>query len=226
MWLWLVKTFLYQRDRFAYISHTAHRIQFKTHPEKKSRDLLHLCGRVITGDTIDFFMVHHPSRYGGERESEPDRIEAALLLKSITDSLIACRANPYILVMGDFNDPPTYPSLTQALEAVPLQGEPQRQVLYNLFYPPYQLPLTGTHKYQGEWSLLDQFIASGNLCDTTRRTYIRPLSPTLFCEPFVLKKDPTHRGIRPNRTHYGFKYEGGYSDHLPIVLDISLSLQV
>ena len=215
--------FIYQRDRLAYINHASYRIQFENEPAKRSRDLLHLCGRVITGDTIDFFMIHFPSRYGGERASEPYRKAAARLLKEKTDSLMVCRANPNILIMGDFNDPPTYPALTQTLQAAPLLETPQPKQLYNLFAPPYKLPLLGTHKYQGEWSILDQFIASGNLCDTTRQTHIRPLSPTLFCAPFLLKKDPTHRGIRPNRTHYGYKYEKGYSDHLPILLDISLS---
>lgn len=39
---------------------------------------------------------------------------------------------------------------------------------------------------------------------------------------FLLIKDKTWRGERPFRTYYGFKYEGGYSDHLPLIVDFLL----
>lgn len=41
-------------------------------------------------------------------------------------------------------------------------------------------------------------------------------SAHVFAPSFLLKPDKTWRGIRPFRTYYGFKYEGGYSDHLPL----------
>ena len=43
--------------------------------------------------------------------------------------------------------------------------------------------------------------------------------PHLFT---VIPAHKTWRGERPFRTYYGFKYEGGYSDHLPLIVDFLL----
>lgn len=215
---------LYQRDKFALIGHASYRIRFSRHPEKRSRDLLHVWGRVLTGDTLDVFVCHLPSRYGGELATVPDRRDASLLLKAKTDSLFRIRSNPYLIIMGDFNDTPTDAGVAEALGALPLTPPFREEALYNLFNPSPALPFPGSHKYQGEWSQLDQFVVSGTLLDTTRQVYVRPESVTLFAPSFLFTPDKTYRGIRPRRTYYGFKYEGGYSDHLPIIVDFSLSL--
>lgn len=217
---------LYQRDKFALIGWACYQIHFTHNKEKRSRDLLHAWGKVITGDTLDVFVCHQPSRYGGELSSLPDRIDAATLLKQKTDSLLSSRGCPYIIIMGDFNDTPTDISLSQILKAQPLPTSSSYQplALYNLFYPPTHLPYGGSHKYRGEWSMLDQFILSGTLLDSSKKIHFVPGSATLFAPSFLFTKDKTYRGTRPKRTFYGFKYEGGYSDHLPIILDFSLSL--
>lgn len=220
---------LYQPDKFALIGYTCYRIPFIRHPQKHSRDLLHVWGKVITGDTLDLFVCHQPSRYGGELASLPDRQEAACFLREKTDSLFLIRSAPSILIMGDFNDTPTDPSLIDALKAHPVSTYTpvhSAKKLYNLFYGCPPLPFPGSHKYQGEWNLLDQFIVSGTLLDTTKSIHIIPNSATLFAPSFLLTKDKTHRGVRPKRTYYGFKYEGGYSDHLPIIVNFSLSLPI
>jgi hypothetical protein len=49
-----------------------------------------------------------------------------------------------------------------------------------------------------------------------------PGSARIFSPSFLLIKDKTWRGERPFRTYYGFKYEGGYSDHLPLIVDFLL----
>ena len=36
--------------------------------------------------------------------------------------------------------------------------------------------------------------------------------------------DKTYLGRRPQRTFYGFTYEGGFSDHLPLIVDFYLHL--
>ena len=80
----------------------------------------------------------------------------------------------------------------------------------------------GSHKYQGEWSQLDQIILSSSLTDTTSQMQLIPGSARIFSPSFLLIKDKTWRGERPFRTYYGFKYEGGYSDHLPLIVDFLL----
>ena len=60
------------------------------------------------------------------------------------------------------------------------------------------------------------------LTDTTSQMQLIPGSARIFSPSFLLIKDKTWRGERPFRTYYGFKYEGGYSDHLPLIVDFLL----
>ena len=95
---------------------------------------------------------------------------------------------------------------------------------WNLFANYYQeegpfvdVPLEGrlgSYKYQGKWSRIDQYLAYG-----TTSQY--RLNGSILELPFLLISDETYGGIKPYRTYSGFKYSGGISDHLPVVLDIS-----
>jgi hypothetical protein len=76
----------------------------------------------------------------------------------------------------------------------------------------------GSHKYQGEWGFLDQFFTTGRLLETVQAWGV-------FAVPQMLTEDKTHRGVRPLRSYYGFQYEGGYSDHLPIIIDLSVTCE-
>ena len=215
---------LYQRDRFGYIGHKEHPVIFTHKKHKQTRNILHVWGKVITSDTLDVFVCHLPSRYGGEKESEADRFDAARTVRELCDSLLRIRTNPQILIMGDFNDTPENTSITQILAAEKITTRTEANKLYNLFADPHVLNHPGTHKYQGEWNQLDHIIVSGNLLDKNSTMHVAPGSNRIFIPPFLLTEDKTWHGKRPFRTYYGFKYEGGYSDHLPIITDFLLSL--
>lgn len=226
---------LYQRDRFAYLGHTSTSVRFSGKTHKSTRDILHVWGRILTGDTLDVMVCHFPSRYGGEKESERDRLDAALTLRRLTDSLYACRRSPRFILMGDFNDTPANRSLRQQLKAQPCPGKPAGAEkpgyllsdtlrLYNLFDRPRPFPPGGSHKYQGEWSQLDQMLVNEALLDGRCSLQVVPESSRVFAPSFLLIPDKTWRGVRPFRTYYGFKYEGGYSDHLPILADFRMEI--
>lgn len=204
---------LYQRDKFKYMDSRSVRIHFRD-KDKRSRDILHVWGEVITGDTLDVFVCHFPSRSGGEMETEQARIDAATCLRHLCDSLHQMRHSPNILVMGDFND---YPS-DRSIQIILNEQQPERK-LKNLFADPKTLNFMGSHKYQGEWSQLDQMMISASW-----ERYLKKSSVKIFDAPFLFREDKTHRGQRPWRIYYGFKYEGGFSDHLPIVADFLLPL--
>ncbi|MDD4515948.1 endonuclease [Massilibacteroides sp.] len=191
---------LYQRDKFRYIYHCEHQIPF-SNPEKKSRNILHVTGRIITQDSLDVFVCHFPSRYGGEKESEQARIDATKHLRHLTDSLHKERETCLILIMGDFNDIPQDKSLSFLVNPEP--------ALFNLFYH-----AKGSHKYRDTWSQLDQIIVNSTL-----HQHLKENSPHVFMPSFLLTKDKTWRGKRPLRTYHGYKYEKGFSDHLPIMAD-------
>lgn len=219
---------LYQRDKFGYIGHTANSITYTRQKHKRSRDILHVWGKVTDNDTLDVFICHFPSRYGGEKESETDRFDAARTLKYLCDSLCYHRLTPHILIMGDFNDTPENKSIREILSA-PLYDKkcnsnpPHR--LYNLFSTAGTLEPSGSHKYQGEWSQLDQIIVNGTLLNRESPMHLLPESTRIYAQPFLLTKDKTGRGQRPLRTYYGFKYEGGFSDHLPLITDFIIQTE-
>lgn len=211
---------LYQPDRFGYAGHREYPVVFTHKKHKPTRNLLHVWGRITETDTLDVVVCHLPSRYGGEKESEGSRLDAAGTLRRVCDSLLSVRETPRLLVMGDFNDTPENASLTEIMRAGPVCDRPEADGLYNLFAEPKD---GGSHKFQGEWSQLDHIIASGNMVDDGGGT-IRLVagSNRVFAPPFLLTDDKTWTGERPFRTFYGFRYEGGFSDHLPLIADFLL----
>jgi len=211
---------MYQRDQFKYLNHKAHKIKFPANPRKVTRDILHVSGLVQTGDTLDIFVCHFPSRAGGEMESESGRIVAASVLKSKTDSLIQVRKTPNIIIMGDFNDEPTNQSILKILKALPPETNPSN--LYNLFYKFAKQNNTGTYKYGRQWNILDQIIVSGNLFDRKRNFHVLPETATIFQRDFMMVKDASNGGKKPFKTYTGMKHTGGYSDHLPVYVDFSV----
>ena len=43
---------------------------------------------------------------------------------------------------------------------------------------------------------------------------------TIFSPGFLLETDEINMGIKPFRTYVGFRYQNGFSDHLPIYIDL------
>jgi predicted extracellular nuclease len=214
---------LYQRGSFRLIAHDSIRINFPDKNKRPTRDILHVVGQVINGDSLDVFVCHFPSRTGGEKESEPNRIFAASCLKHYTDSLFAVRTHPNILIMGDFNDYPHNKSISEILGAKAPSSVPDNKILYNLLAEREKDKSFGSYKYQGEWNILDQLIVSGFLLNHKDGLSTSEKQAGICNQPFLLEKDEKYSGVKPFRTYYGMKYQGGFSDHLPVFLDFTLS---
>ena len=214
---------LYQRDKFKYLGDKSYSIRFPGNAKKRTRDILHVTGQVSPQDTLDVFVCHFPSRRNGEKESEPDRLYVASVLKAKCDSLIRIRKNACILIMGDFNDEPSSRSISQTLGAQPVSNKIVGQNLYNLFSAFEKRKNTGSYKYMEQWNMLDQIIVSGNLLAGNRSIKALPHTATIFYRSFMLVDDKTHGGKRPKKTYNGRKHEGGYSDHLPVAVDFSVT---
>ena len=210
---------LYQRDRFKLISYDSIRIE----PPKgfrATRDILHVTGLVTTTDTLDLFIVHAPSRSGGEIASLPYRLHCIGALMKGIEQLRQVRKEPKIIIMGDFNDFPESPSIRDVMNALPPDANIKNDKLYHLLARQSKLNHTGTYKYQGEWNLLDHFMVSGTLLNTQKAIYTSEQMAKILHLPFLLAEDKAYGGIRPFRTYYGMKYENGFSDHLPILMQI------
>ena len=128
--------------------------------------------------------------------------------------------------MGDMNEYPDTKDLVRNLRLHdPRDYEAGRgdTSLYNLMLPlnrelkKNRIP-HGSHKWHGEWTFLDQVFVNGSMLDSTSSVRISDVRP--FALPFMLTDDKTYLGHRPRRSYYGFQYEAGFSDHLPVVFDI------
>jgi len=199
---------IYQRDRFKYLGHRSAKIPF-TNKHKLSRDILHVWGELTTGERLDVFVCHFPSRSAGEKETQPDRIDAARFVRRMCDTLLLDNADANIVVMGDFNDTPTDRSIL-----VMTKGSTDSFDLVNLFADPKKLNFYGSHKFQGEWSQLDQIIVSRHW-----HSYLKKDSPHIFAPDFLLGKKNSRGEQSPLRSYAGTFYQGGYSDHLPVFAD-------
>lgn len=217
---------LYQRDLFKLLSYRSIRISpFKQH--RPTRDLLHVSGLLLTGDTLDVMVCHLPSRSGGAKESEPYRLFAAGKLRAEADSILNARHHPQLIIMGDFNDYPTNKSIREVLgaKAPPAVSESQDispLKLYHLLARKAKSKDFGSYKYQGEWGLLDHLIVSGNLLNQSGCFFTNEEKANVCLLPFLLKEDEKYGDKEPFRTYKGMKYQGGISDHLPIYTDFEL----
>lgn len=186
----------------------------------RTRDILYVAGKTVeTEDTLHIFMCHFPSRWGGELESESRRLLVASVLRQKVDSIFATETAPNIVIMGDFNDYPNNNSVLNVLKANPLNEGFEKNELYNLSFR-LEEQGKGSHKYQGEWGMLDQMIVSGNLLDNKKRISTTIDDAHVFDADFLLEDDKTFLGKKTLRTYVGMRYLGGYSDHLPIYLDL------
>ena len=83
--------------------------------------------------------------------------------------------------------------------------------------------IKGTYKFQGEWNQLDQMIVNGVLLAKQDEDDHRLRTTTQSCKlvdfDFLLQNDKNGDGVHPYRTYLGPYYQGGYSDHLPVILD-------
>ena len=209
---------IYRTDKINIVHSEPIAIHFPWSENNKTRDILYTTFTSNIADTIHFFVNHWPSRWGGQLESEPGRKFVASVLKSKVDSIQHALPNAKILIVGDFNDTPVNESLTLVLEAKKDTTSTNSTDLINLMYA-YE-GITGTHKYQGQWGVLDQIIVSKSFFISHHGWTIKDGKGRIFNAPFLLEPDEKYHGNTVSRTYQGMKYIGGYSDHLPIYIDL------
>ena len=159
----------------------------------QTRDILYVEALIEKKDTLHTMVCHLPSMLGGAAATEWKRQTAKRVIQHQIDSILAVQPNAQILVMGDMNGEPTndLQHLTNLMLSTDRVGQ-------------------GTHKYRGIWSCIDQFYVSHALTNKARAS--------IFAPNWLLEEDPKYLDTQPKRTYIGFRYHGGYSDHLPIVL--------
>jgi hypothetical protein len=74
----------------------------------------------------------------------------------------------------------------------------------------------------GTWELIDQVIVSGDLINCSKGLYTDPGMLSIFKPGFLLKSDSKYPGLSPFSTYLGYRYQGGFSDHLPVLLELKV----
>jgi hypothetical protein len=211
---------IYRPAEFRPLASRPVRIRFQADTNLRTRDILYVKGILFMKDTLHLFINHWPSKLGGSAESEKRRRVVAETLRKCVDSVFEKYPAAKILVMGDFNEEPDQPGIREILHAGGLHSNPLPHHLIDLMYPFLRSWKTGTHKYKGKWSVIDQFIVSGSLLDHSQGLQISPDDVHIFDADFLLEGESSIPGSKPARTYIGPRYAGGFSDHLPIYLDI------
>ena len=204
---------LYLKNSFIPVYSEPVRINFPEN-SSKTRDILYVKGIINVKDTIHLFVNHWPSRWGGQSKTENKRIYVAKVLKSKTDSILNIDKNSNIIIMGDFNDEASDKSISEYLV-----NEGSALVSLNMTSANNNI---GTLKYRGIWSVFDQFVVSGGLLNNNNTVSVLKDRVYIFSPDFLLVEDDKYTGVLPFRTYAGPKYLGGFSDHLPIVMEINL----
>lgn len=164
-------------------------------PDHPTRDILHVAGTLANSDTLDVYVIHLPSKNGGEKAFKRS-MKVTEMLKTNIDSVLSVRIKPNVIVMGDFNAE----ERSAQLKLLKSGGT---------LYDATQKLNPGTYKYQGRWSIIDHI-----LIHTTSLKHVSSKALTL---PFLTEPDNINGGIKPHRAFLGPAYKGGVSDHLPVV---------
>ena len=214
---------LFRPDRFVLEGCQAVRTEVPQLPHFRTRDILTVWGTI---DREPFFVVvsHWPSRLGGQQASEFKRLAVGAQIRRLADSVATRCPATKIVIMGDFNDDPTDPSVTDALGAGYEPDETSEGGLFNPFAALFRAG-EGTLAYNRVWNLFDQIVVSANLTADTAAGYrlqrdaATGRSGAVFRPDYLLQSEGDYRGS-PRRTYVGNRYTDGYSDHLPVYINL------
>lgn len=181
---------------------------------RPTRDILYVRGYSFCDNSslrfpLHVFVVHAPSRAGGQKATAKYRkLVSDRLLQSV-DSIKTLEPDANIIIAGDFNDYST--------------NLPVAQIADHGFRHVSKGALgshgaKGTYRFQGEWGSLDHIFVSDHLLSFSEMQYC-----TIHDEPFLVAPDEKYGGFHPRRSYNGYKYDyDGFSDHLPLVLRLDI----
>ena len=184
---------------------------------EERRNILYAEFEIPGKDTIHIFVNHWPSRYGGYTETAGDRFKVAEILKDSIDKILIMKRDAKIILMGDFNDEPADMSLLVLSGRQNVRDSGDSSMINLMERKDYLWQ--GTIKHEGQWFIFDQLLVSKSLISDETGVVIDGKAE-IFDPDFLLEDYLQYTGKRPCRTYNGYKYNGGFSDHLPVYLDL------
>ena len=188
----------------------------------KTRDVLMVRG-TIDGEMFAFFVTHLPSRLGGKGADLRPRGAEIIYMRAM--ELQKEFPGIKIVVMGDMNDNPTDPSMTEFLRGKELIKEVTDEDFFDPFLSMIKAGYSSLY-YQGAGNIFDIVMVNNALANAPRGTFqIQPIVQKkyygrVFSKPFMTNQTGQYKGT-PFRTFSGGAFVGGYSDHYPTYIVIS-----
>lgn len=171
-----------------------------------TRDILYVKG-LLDNQWVHIFVNHWPSRRGGSSTSAKRRFWASEVAKALVDSIQKTDSLAQIIMMGDFNDNPTDPSLKN----IPLENP-----FLNLYKQGW-----GSLAFNDQWSLFDQILLSKPFFDPNKSiTYYKSI---IYNKTTRTEQIGKYKGY-PKRTWSGDQYHAGFSDHFPVSIILNLKM--
>jgi hypothetical protein len=137
-------------------------------------------------------------------------------LKAKIENIYLGEPSARIIIMGDFNDNPESKSM-QYLCSGPNKYPLQQDLIDLMRLIQSRGEFTSKNEAKGE--VYDQLIVSKNLMTSDNLYYVCGSAAHIFKPDWLLNRDPRY-GFAPYQTYSNGKWVGGYSNHLPVYLDI------
>lgn len=208
---------LYQPQRLRLQHYEEWQVPFARDSTFRTRNLLYARGAFLNTIPLHLFACHLPSNKGGVKATEPYRQAVIKLIQAKTDSLLRQDPTAAIIVLGDFNTPPQSKSTIGWADSLPSEHHLASSTkMYDVtsFLPP-NVP-AGSYIYRGIWSQIDRIIVSSSLISGSGGVQYVPHSAHSVPLPFLSTTNKDGEKI-PNRCYKGVFYNGGVSDHFPVV---------
>jgi endonuclease/exonuclease/phosphatase family metal-dependent hydrolase len=211
--------FIFRKDIVHIIDHRSWIPKGEKREYFNSRSVLYAKCEIL-GDTIHLIMNHWPSRRGGVLAGETKRMSIAGMVRNAADSLYSKSCGQAkIVIMGDFNSDPDDPAI-QTLINPGGPGMRSTDLSLTNLADKKSPGISGTYRYMGVWEMIDQIIVSNRLLNCNKGLFTNSGNFRIFASDFLLKNDSKYPGLTTYSTYRGYRYQGGISDHLPVLLDL------
>lgn len=177
---------------------------------------------LVAKDTIHLFFNHWPSRRGGVLAGEKLRRRISGMIREKVDSIAEkAHGKAKIIIAGDFNCSPDDQEIISLIRPDKSEKKSESVALVNLSEQSANRG-DGSYRFRGSWEMLDQIIVSDYLINCDKGICTQDESFFVFKPGFLLQQDQNYPGFKPFSTYLGYRYQGGFSDHLPVLLDLKL----
>jgi len=212
---------IYKKKKFVPLYQQSYSVSFAdTNPDITTRDILLVKGILEKDFELTILVNHWSSRRGGAQKSAWKRARAASRARAIVDSILKVDPLTNIVLMGDFNDEPSSPSLDKILRAGKNTQEASYSKLYNCMAKLEEDGM-GSLRYKQYWDMFDQIILTYPMMLADAPLKYVDCSAGIYNPKWMRVEREGDWKDAPKRSHIRRKfYPDGYSDHFPVYVQL------